>query len=130
MITDDTVITITTGHSDDGGFDFAQLTVDGATHSERWKLSEELAAIGGVKRLSGYEIVDPYIITKMGLSFTVAQYRELIANIKQAQREREERRRLGLVKCACGHVVAKNAVMSTSGGTSCPDCYDRMEGEA
>lgn len=30
------------------------------------------------------------------------------------------------VRCQCGHTVAENLVMSTSRGTSCPDCYDRM----
>ncbi len=28
--------------------------------------------------------------------------------------------------CQCGHRIAKMLVMNTSGGTSCPDCYDRM----
>lgn len=31
-----------------------------------------------------------------------------------------------LVKCSCGHSVPKISVMSTSTGSSCPDCYDRM----
>ena len=31
-----------------------------------------------------------------------------------------------MVKCACGHTIPSGSVMSTSGGTSCPDCYDRM----
>ena len=29
-------------------------------------------------------------------------------------------------KCSCGHTVPVLEVMSTSSGTSCPDCYDRM----
>ena len=29
-------------------------------------------------------------------------------------------------KCDCGHTVPKCTAMSTSTGTSCPDCYDRM----
>jgi hypothetical protein len=32
-----------------------------------------------------------------------------------------------MVKCNCGHTVSKILVMSTSNGSSCPDCYDRME---
>jgi hypothetical protein len=32
-----------------------------------------------------------------------------------------------MVKCSCGHTVPAILVMSTSSGTSCPDCYDRME---
>lgn len=31
-----------------------------------------------------------------------------------------------LIKCSCGHSVARISVMSASRGTSCPDCYDRM----
>ena len=31
-----------------------------------------------------------------------------------------------MVKCSCGHSVPREAVMSASMGTSCPDCYDRM----
>jgi hypothetical protein len=31
------------------------------------------------------------------------------------------------VKCSCGHTVPAVHVMSTSRGSSCPDCYDRME---
>jgi len=31
-----------------------------------------------------------------------------------------------MVKCSCGHTVAKALVMSASLGTSCPSCYDRM----
>ena len=30
--------------------------------------------------------------------------------------------------CGCGHSVVPNLVMSTSTGTSCPDCYDKMSG--
>jgi hypothetical protein len=31
-----------------------------------------------------------------------------------------------MIKCACGHTVAKSTAMTTAHGTSCPDCYDRM----
>jgi len=31
-----------------------------------------------------------------------------------------------LVKCQCGHTVNSSRVLSTSHGTSCPDCYDAM----
>ena len=30
------------------------------------------------------------------------------------------------ILCTCGHEVKKTLVMSTSTGSSCPDCYDRM----
>jgi len=29
-------------------------------------------------------------------------------------------------RCACGHTVPARSVMSTSRGSSCPECYDRM----
>ena len=31
-----------------------------------------------------------------------------------------------MVMCYCGHETPRNLRMSTSLGTSCPDCYDRM----
>lgn len=31
-----------------------------------------------------------------------------------------------MVKCSCGHTIAKSLVMSASMGSSCCDCYDRM----
>ena len=30
------------------------------------------------------------------------------------------------VPCSCGHSVPRGSVWSTSTGTSCPECYDRM----
>jgi len=34
--------------------------------------------------------------------------------------------KIEMVKCSCGHTVPKHQRMSTSTGSSCPDCYDRM----
>jgi hypothetical protein len=34
--------------------------------------------------------------------------------------------KIEMKKCACGHTVPASVVMSTSTGSSCPDCYDRM----
>ena len=31
-----------------------------------------------------------------------------------------------MIRCSCGHMVAKNMVMMASLGSSCPDCYDRL----
>jgi hypothetical protein len=39
----------------------------------------------------------------------------------------QPRKRSPVVKCSCGHSVPSILVMSTSRGTSCPDCYDRMD---
>lgn len=30
------------------------------------------------------------------------------------------------ILCSCGHRVFKSMVMTSSAGTCCPDCYDRM----
>jgi hypothetical protein len=119
-------ITVRTGRSDQGGFDWARMECADMSEHALFMLGEELASVGGLQRMGGYEIVHPYVIGKLGLSFTAAQLEELIANSKRLAAERAERQRLGLVKCACGHTVAKRAVMNTSSGTSCADCYDRM----
>jgi hypothetical protein len=31
-----------------------------------------------------------------------------------------------MVKCTCGHFTPEGTVMSSSMGSSCPECYDRM----
>lgn len=46
-------------------------------------------------------------------------------SIKSAQTQ-PMRQTVESVKCSCGHTVPKNLVMSTSLGTSCQDCYDKM----
>lgn len=35
-------------------------------------------------------------------------------------------RKVEMVKCSCGHVIPKNLVMSSTHGTTCSECYDRM----
>ena len=119
-------ITITRGHSDDGGFDFAMMQSDELTRHDLFELGTRLEDVGSLQRLGGYACLSEYAVKTLGESFTVAQVQEFVATQIRRQAEREERRRLGLVKCACGHTVAKNLVMSTSNGSSCPDCYDRM----
>ena len=61
------------------------------------------------------------------LRFTGADV-ERVATLVREVRERREARRAGteMVRCDCGHTVARNLVMSASLGTSCFDCYDRM----
>ena len=34
--------------------------------------------------------------------------------------------KIELIKCDCGHSIAKQSVMHASTGSSCPNCYDRM----
>ena len=36
-------------------------------------------------------------------------------------------KQIKMVMCSCGHEVEDGLQMSTSMGTSCPDCYDEME---
>jgi hypothetical protein len=119
-------ITIKTGRSDQGGFEWAKMECAELTSHALFLLGEELASVGGLQRMGGYEIVHPYVIGKLGTSFTVEQLQAMIANSRKLAAERSERQRLGLVKCACGHTVAKRAVMNTSTGSSCAECYDRM----
>ena len=53
---------------------------------------------------------------------TIAEHEKIVAErIAYANRPAPE-----LVQCACGHRVPRSQVMSSSMGTSCPDCYDRM----
>ncbi len=61
------------------------------------------------------------------LRFTWADV-ERVATLVRANRERHEARRAAveMVRCDCGHTVPRNLVMSTSRGSSCPDCYDLM----
>ena len=42
---------------------------------------------------------------------------------ERAQRDRDD----PVVECDCGHTERRSQVMSTSNGSSCVDCYDRME---
>lgn len=122
----DAKITIRQGHSDDGGFDWARMESDDLSRQQLWNLGEALARVGGLRRISGYEIVHPYVIQQLGMEFAESALRAFVAEHRRLQAEREERRQAEKVRCDCGHMVARNDVMSTSQGTSCPDCYDRM----
>ena len=44
----------------------------------------------------------------------------------RTQARRDEMRAAILVTCSCGHSTRKSLVMSTSTGSSCPECYDRI----
>ena len=50
---------------------------------------------------------------------------DIMAEIEAARLQPAPRSEM--VKCACGHTCSRILVMSTSRGSSCPDCYDRME---
>lgn len=120
-------ITIEHGHSSDGGFDFAKLTSSELTQRELFDLGNETLRYHGLlQRISGYEIVHPRAIARLGETFTVNQLWDYSAELDKLIQEREELKRKGMVKCDCGHTVHKSQRMMTSNGSSCPDCYDRM----
>jgi hypothetical protein len=63
----------------------------------------------------------------LGAQNTAAYEIEMI----EARCRYEEKRQLDIdsgrmKKCRCGHWCEPVLVMSTSSGSSCPDCYDRM----
>jgi len=61
------------------------------------------------------------------LTFTQEDVDRVAEMVRQtAERRAAQRAQVEMVRCDCGHTVARNLVMSTSRGTSCPDCYDRM----
>jgi len=122
--TQDATITIERGRSYDGGFDSAKMTSDTLDFDAIWQLGEELQAVGGLQRLSGYEIVSESVIQALGETFTVSQLQAYCTELKTQRAQRDTK----MVLCSCGHTVAANQVMSASLGTSCPDCYDRMSG--
>jgi hypothetical protein len=62
-----------------------------------------------------------YLKTGKPLSYDDEWY----ANIKMDM-PKKPKPPVEMVKCNCGHTVPKCSVMSTSTGSSCPDCYDRM----
>ena len=77
--------------------------------------------LGLTATLSYRVLVHPELPKHLGCEFTEQQLREFAATLRQPTVKTVE-----TVRCDCGHTVARNLVMSTSRGTSCPDCYDRM----
>jgi len=62
-------------------------------------------------------------IAKFGLARR--RYNAIHAEEEAAKKARP-RAKPDLVQADCGHLVERVNLMSTSTGTSCPDCYDRM----
>ena len=116
----DAVIAIARGRSDEGGFDYAQMRSAELTEAALWKLGNQLREVGGLRRVCGYEIVAKPVIDALGERFTVAQLQTWIADRQAAMAQ------VKMVRCDCGHTVPAAQVMTTSRGTSCPDCYDHM----
>jgi len=54
------------------------------------------------------------------LTKTEAEYNEIIA------RRNAPKPVIKMIKCMCGHTIPASQVMSSTRGTCCPDCYDRM----
>jgi hypothetical protein len=57
---------------------------------------------------------------------TVKKSADWYANIRFEPIAKPIEKSIELKKCSCGHTVPKQSAMSTSTGSSCPDCYDRM----
>ena len=119
-------ITVQRGYSEDGGFHYAVLQSNEITENERFQLERELTDAGSIRYLTGYSILSERAQKMLGDEFTVADVRAYCVETRRLIDEREARRAAGLVKCACGHIVPKAQVMSTSRGSSCAECYDRM----
>jgi len=56
----------------------------------------------------------------------VEMIRERNDAIKAEKRNAMSTMRERIVTCTCGHSVPAAQAMSTSRGTACPECYDRM----
>ena len=48
------------------------------------------------------------------------------AHQRKIDAQKARQKSVKMVRCACGHTISQNLVTSTSQGSSCPDCYDRM----
>jgi len=79
-----------------------------------------LAVRLGRAQLKTKEDVLDYLKTGKSLNWDDEWYAKIKMDVSE-QLPQEE-----MVKCDCGHTVEKCSVMSTSSGSSCPDCYDRM----
>ena len=78
----------------------------------------------GREPLTTKEEVLEYLKTGATLHYDNDWYAVLIMDIPKTLKETPE---VKLVKCDCGHTIPASSVMSTSRGTSCPDCYDKMD---
>ena len=100
-----------------------------------WEQVEEASA----ETLKGVEYGLTYFnFSKFGTPYTeerndkLSRLYERLQEVKKAEAEAEASRtvtnlpKVKMVKASCGHMVADYALMSTSTGSSCPDCYDRM----
>ena len=61
------------------------------------------------------------------VEFSAADVQRVAALLRE-QAAKRMAPRVRLVRCDCGHTIPSAWVMSTSSGTSCDRCYDRMSG--
>lgn len=100
--------------------------VEQADYKNRWHPAspEDSALIRQLNLFDRSGNVYREVAEALGTEFTVAQAEALIAEWARIRAERKAA--VTLVKCSCGHTIPSAQVMSTSRGTSCLDCYDRM----
>ena len=123
------VITILRQHSDDGGFDSADLQSSELTERENNLLAGRFMACGHMRQTGGYRILSKRAQTELGDRFTVAQAYEFADRMSTENEAYEKRERAGLVTCACGHRVPKTEVMwHNTRGALCSECYGRSDG--
>jgi len=75
--------------------------------------------------ISGFE---PWDASEFSLEHQFNVRLELVQRIRTIKATMPARQRapVEMAHCDCGHECRRRHVMSTSNGTSCPACYDRM----
>jgi len=74
--------------------------------------------------MSKAEVLD-HLASGQTLKYDDEWYEEL-RDADAAKWQPKPRRVVEMVRCDCGHDVPVGTAMSSSRGTCCPDCYDRM----
>ena len=84
-------------------------------------ISHAMAKVGMMKQVASYDLVADWVIERYGETGLT------LGDLWKHEDEYEAHRNLPEeIMCDCGHWEQKALVMSTSRGTSCVDCYDRM----
>lgn len=80
--------------------------------------------VGREPMTSTNEIADYLAETGDEINWDSDWYAVLRVRVTEAEAPHGET--VEFVTCDCGHTIPRPLVMTTSSGTSCPDCYDRM----
>jgi len=76
----------------------------------------------GREPLTSREQIEATLIAGDELHYGLDWY----AIVRAKPESRPSRPEPEMVRCDCGHLCERGLVMSTSTGTSCPECYDEM----